>query len=76
MRCRPLRDTNGQRVALGHRFEELLEPQAALAAIRRRVPLGSPPRRARCSPVRDPGNRFVVRVDIEMIDGTHATYAL
>ena len=56
------------------RFAALLEPEAALAVIRRHV--RSDALGVRCSAVRKRPNRFVVRVDVEAGDGTRATYAL
>jgi len=76
MRFQPVKETTEQRAAVRQRLQDFLEPEAALAVIRRYVPSDRPPIRARCSPVREARNRFVVRVDIEMVDGTRATYAL
>ncbi|WP_080404669.1 phosphotransferase family protein [Burkholderia ubonensis] len=74
MRFQPVKGTPTQRAALRRRFEALMAPEAALAVIRRHVRADAA--RAWCSPVREPSNRFVVRVDVEGIDGARAVYAL
>ncbi len=76
MRMKPVRGTRDQRVDVHGRFEELMEPEAALTVIRRHVPSAAQPVSAVCSLAREPRNRFVVRVDVGMADRTEATYAL
>lgn len=76
MRLQPMRGTKEQRAAVRQRFEELMEPDTALAVIRRHVPSDASPVRAVCSAAREPCNRFVVRVDTETADGRRAAYAL
>lgn len=76
MRLKPVRGTRDQRVDVHGRFEELMEPEAALDVIRRHVTCAVQPMRAVCSLAREPRNRFVVRVDVERADGSQDTYAL
>ncbi len=76
MRLKPVRGTKDQRVAVQGYFEELMEPEAALTVIRRNIPSAVQPVSAVCSLAREPRNRFVVRVDVELADGGDATYAL
>lgn len=72
MRFQRLRGTSEQRAAVRQRFDVLMEPEAALAVIRRHV--RSDALRARCSAVRIPATRFVTRVDIDTADGSQATF--
>jgi Phosphotransferase enzyme family len=76
MRFQPVKETAEQRAAVRGRLQELLQPEAALAVIRRCVPSDRQPIRAHCSPVQEGRNRFVLRAEFEMVDGTRATYAL
>lgn len=76
MRFQPVKGTREQRADVQRRCEELMQPEAALAVIRRHVRSDAPPIKAVCSLAREPWNRFVVRVDTEMADGSRATYAL
>lgn len=76
MRLKPVRGTRDQRVAVHGRFEELMEPETALAVVQRHVPSAARAVSAVCSLAREPRNRFVVRVDVGMADGSEATYAL
>lgn len=79
MRFQPMRGTEEQRADVRRRFERLMEPETALAVICRHVHSDDQPIRAVCSVAREPREpreRFVVRVDIEMANGSLATYAL
>lgn len=76
MRFQPVRGTKEQRVAVDGRSRQLMDPEAALAVIRRHVHCDAQPTRAVCSLAREPRNRFVVRVDVEMAGGCQASYAL
>jgi aminoglycoside phosphotransferase (APT) family kinase protein len=76
MRFTPVKGSQDERDEVQVRAAELLKPAAALDVIRRHVPAIAEPVRAFCTLAREPRNRFVVRVDVDLADGGEATFAL
>lgn len=64
-----------ERERVGRRLAQLLEPQAALALVRR-LPGNGIAVHAQCSALRRAKDRYVIRVEIRTAEGTSSLYAL